>query len=125
MSPSGGANETQRRVKLDEFEGRNRSNPWAPATLASFPSVIAAFGRGTLKMPDRVIFRETPESAELQGVLYLARSQRLWVYFRNGAVHVYFDVDTATWEAFQSAESKEKFVLGLPSYEALVLKKKV
>jgi len=38
---------------------------------------------------------------------------------------VYFGVDAAAWEALQSAESKEQFVLGLPSPALVVKKKKV
>jgi hypothetical protein len=75
-------------------------------------------------MLDRVTFRETPESPDIEGALYLSRTAQLWLYFRNGTVHVYSDVDTATWEAFQSAESKGEFVLGLRAHETLVVKKR-
>jgi len=103
-------------VSRESVGGANRWGPWAPA---------AVIGGGALKLPDRVLFRETPESSELQGVMYLARRKRLWVYFRSGAMHVYFGVDAAAWEALQSAESKEQFVLGLPSPALVVKKKKV
>jgi KTSC domain len=81
-------------------------------------------GEGRRTMPHRVIFRETPESLEIERVVYLPLRQDLWVYFRNGGVNVYFDVDTAIWEAFETIESKEKLIHGLPSYKVLVTKKK-
>jgi KTSC domain-containing protein len=75
-------------------------------------------------MPHRVIFRETPESFEIQRVVYLPLRKDLWVYFRNGAVTVYFEVDAALWEALEAVESKETLIHGLPSYKVLVTKKK-
>ena len=75
-------------------------------------------------MPQRVISRETPQSSEIEGVVYLPLRQDLWVYFRSGAVNVYFDVDAALWETFETAESKETFIHTLPSFRVLVARKK-
>jgi len=72
----------------------------------------------------RVISRETPTSREIEGVVYLAQRQDLWVYFRSGAVNIYFEVDAATWDAFEMAESKEAFIHALRSYKVLVTGKK-
>jgi len=75
-------------------------------------------------MARRVISRETPQSPEIEGVVYLPLRKDLWVYFRNGGVTVYLDVEEATWEAFDAVESKEAFIHGLPSSKVLVAKKK-
>ena len=75
-------------------------------------------------MAQRVISRETPDSREIEVVVYLPLRKDLWVYFRNGAVNVYLEVDTSAWEAFETAESKEAFVAGLSSHKVLVAKKK-
>lgn len=75
-------------------------------------------------MPHRVISRETPESREIEVVVYLPFRKDLWVYFRNGAVNIYFDVDAVAWETFEKVESKEAFIHALPSYKVLVAKKK-
>jgi hypothetical protein len=71
-----------------------------------------------------VISRETPESREIERVMYLPVRKDLWVYFRNGAITVYSDVDAQAWEAFAAAPSKETFIRSLPSYEVLVTRKK-
>ena len=75
-------------------------------------------------MPTRVISRETPQSPEIEAVVYLPLRKDLWVYFRNGGVIVYLEVEAETWEAFDAVESKEKFIQGLPSFKVLVAKKK-
>ena len=75
-------------------------------------------------MPQRVISRETPDSHEIEVVVYLPLRKDLWVYFRNGAVNIYLEVDASAWEAFETAESKEAFVHALPSHKVLVAKKK-
>ena len=75
-------------------------------------------------MTQRVISRETPDSREIEVVVYLPMRKDLWVYFRNGAVNVYFDVDAGAWEAFEAVESKETFIHALPSFKVLVTKKK-
>jgi hypothetical protein len=75
-------------------------------------------------MQQRVISRETPDSPEIEGVVYLPLRKDLWVYFRNGGVSVYFEVDAAMWEAFEKVESKEVFIHGLSSYKVLVNRKK-
>jgi hypothetical protein len=72
----------------------------------------------------RVISRETPTSREIEGVVYLTQRQDLWVYFRSGAVSVYFEVDATAWEAFETAESKEDFIHALRSYKVLITGKK-
>jgi len=46
------------------------------------------------------------------------------VYFRSGAVNIYFEVDAAMWDAFEMAESKEAFIHALRSYKVLVTGKK-
>jgi hypothetical protein len=81
-------------------------------------------GEGRTTMPHRVIFRDTPGSLEIERVVYLPLRKDLWVYFRNGAVSVYFEVDASAWESFETIESKEAFIHGLPSYRVLVTKKK-
>lgn len=75
-------------------------------------------------MPQRVISRETPQSREIEGVVYLPLRKDLWVYFRNGGVSVYFEVDASLWEEFEAVESKETFIHALPSFKVLVAKKK-
>ena len=75
-------------------------------------------------MPHRVIFRETPESLEIERVVYLPLRKDLWVYFRNGAVNVYFEVDAPLWEALEAVPSKETLIHGLPSFKVLVTKRK-
>jgi hypothetical protein len=80
--------------------------------------------KGGWAMPQRVISRETPSSREIEVVVYLPLRQDLWVYFRNGGVNVYFDVDAAAWEAFETTESKDSFIHTLPSYKVLVSRKK-
>lgn len=75
-------------------------------------------------MPHRVIFRDTPESLEIERVVYLPMRKDLWVYFRNGAVSVYFEVDAALWDALETVGSKEALIHGLPSFKVLVTKKK-
>ena len=75
-------------------------------------------------MPQRVISRETPQSTEIEAVVYLPLRQDLWVYFRSGAVHVYFEVDAVLWETFETTESKETFIHALPSFRVLVTRKK-
>jgi hypothetical protein len=75
-------------------------------------------------MQQRVVSRETPESTEIEGVVYLPLRKDLWVYFRNGGVNVYFEVDAAMWQAFETVESKEVFIQALPSYKVLVARKK-
>jgi hypothetical protein len=75
------------------------------------------------RMP-RVISRETPDSQEIEVVVYLPLRKDLWVYFRNGAVNVYLDVDATAWEQFETVESKEAFIHALPSCTVLVPKKK-
>lgn len=75
-------------------------------------------------MPQRVISRETPGSREIDVVVYLPLRKDLWVYFRNGAVNVYFEVDAAMWETFETVESKEDFIHALRSYKVLVTGKK-
>jgi len=77
-----------------------------------------------MPMPQRVIARETPRSTEIEAVVYLPLRKDLWVYFRNGGVSVYFEVDAAMWETFETVESKETFIHALPSYQILVPKKK-
>jgi KTSC domain-containing protein len=77
-----------------------------------------------MAMPQRVISRETPQSPDIEGVVYLPLRQDLWVYFRNGGVNVYFEVDAAMWGAFETIESKETFIHALPSYKVLVARKK-
>jgi hypothetical protein len=71
-----------------------------------------------------VISRETPTSREIEIVVYLPLRKDLWVYFRNGAVNVYLEVDAAAWEAFEMADSKEEFVHALRSCQVLVTGKK-
>jgi KTSC domain-containing protein len=80
-------------------------------------------GKGGSTVP-RVISRETPNSREIEGVVYLAQRQDLWVYFRSGAVNVYLEVDAAMWEAFETAESKDDFIRALRSYRVLFTGKK-
>ena len=75
-------------------------------------------------MPQRVISRETPQSAEIEGVVYLPLRRDLWVYFRSGAVNVYFEVDADKWQAFETVESKESFIQTLTSFRVLVARKK-
>ena len=75
-------------------------------------------------MQQRVISRETPQSPEIEGVVYLPLRKDLWVYFRSGAVHVYFEVDAASWETFEASESKETFIHALPSFSVLVSSRK-
>ena len=75
-------------------------------------------------MPHRVIFRDTPESLEIERVVYLPMREDLWVYFRNGAVNVYFEVDAAFWDALETVGSKETLIHRLPSFKVLVTKKK-
>jgi hypothetical protein len=75
-------------------------------------------------MPHRVLFRETPESTEIERVVYLPLRKDLWVYFRNGAVTVYFEVDAAFWEALEAVGPKETLIHALPSFKVLVTKKK-
>ena len=75
-------------------------------------------------MQQRVVSRETPESPEIEGVVYLPLRKDLWVYFRNGGVNVYFEVDATMWQAFETVESKEVFIQALPSYNVLVARKK-
>ena len=75
-------------------------------------------------MARRVISRETPQSPEIEGVVYLPLRKDLWVYFRNGAVTVYLEVEEETWQAFDAVESKETFIHGLPSSKVMVAKKK-
>ena len=75
-------------------------------------------------MPHRVIFRETPESMEIERVVYLPLRKDLWVYFRNGAVNVYFEVDADFWETLEAVRAKETLIHGLPSFKVLVTKKK-
>jgi KTSC domain-containing protein len=77
-----------------------------------------------MAMPQRVISRETPDSREIEVVVYLPLRKDLWVYFRNGAVSIYFDVDAAAWETFETVESKETFIHALPSCKVLVAKRK-
>lgn len=75
-------------------------------------------------MPQRVIARETPDSHEIERVVYLPLRKDLWVYFRNGAVNVYFGVDAETWDVFETTEARDAFVHGLPSYKVLVTARK-
>lgn len=75
-------------------------------------------------MPHRVIFRETPQSLEIERVVYLPLRQDLWVYFRHGGVNVYFGVDASLWDALEATESKESVIHGLTSYNVLVPRKK-
>jgi hypothetical protein len=75
-------------------------------------------------MTQRVISRDTPDSPEIEGVVYLPLRKDLWVYFRNGSVNVYLDVDAETWEAFEAVPAKEPFIHALPSYKVLVTKRK-
>ena len=75
-------------------------------------------------MLQRVISRETPESSEIEGVVYLPLRKDLWVYFRNGGVSVYFEVDAAAWQTFETVESKEAFIHALPAFKVLVNRKK-
>jgi hypothetical protein len=75
-------------------------------------------------MQQRVISRATPGSREIEGVVYLALRKDLWVYFRNGAVNVYLEVDAETWDSFEKAESKEEFLHGLRAHKVLVAGKK-
>ena len=71
-------------------------------------------------MPQRVIARETPDSREIERVVYLPLRKDLWVYFRSGAVNVYFEVDAEMWNAFETTDSRDAFIHGLPSYNVLV-----
>jgi KTSC domain len=80
--------------------------------------------KGGWMVQPRVISRETPTSRDIEGVVYLAQRQDLWVYFRSGAVNVYLEVDAATWEAFEAADSKDDFVRALRSYKVLFAGKK-
>jgi len=91
--------------------------------VSSFNSETV-LGERRMTMPQRVISRETPQSPDIDGVVYLPLRKDLWVYFRNGGVNVYFDVDAALWAAFETVESKEAFIHALPSYRVLVSKKK-
>lgn len=75
-------------------------------------------------MLHRVIFRDTPDAREIERVVYLPVRKDLWVYFRNGGVSVYFEVDADAWESFETIESKDTFLQGLTSYKVLVPKKK-
>jgi hypothetical protein len=75
-------------------------------------------------MPHRVIFRETPDSIQVERMVYLPLRKDLWVYFRNGAVNVYFEVDASAWETLEAAVSKEVLIHALPSFRVLVTKKK-
>jgi hypothetical protein len=75
-------------------------------------------------MPQRVIARETPDSHEIERVVYLPLRKDLWVYFRNGGVNVYFGVDTEMWDAFETTDSRDAFLHGLPSYKVLVTARK-
>jgi hypothetical protein len=80
--------------------------------------------KGGRTMPHRVIFRETPESSEIERVVYLPLRKDLWVYFRNGAVNVYFEVDADFWQTLEAVGPKETLIHALPSFKVLVTKKK-
>jgi hypothetical protein len=75
-------------------------------------------------MTQRVITRETPDALEIERVVYLPLRKDLWVYFRNGAVNVYFGVDAEIWDAFETTDSRDTFIQGLPSCKVLVAARK-